>query len=95
MECEQQIRSINHIMNVAEINDVKSVQEQVRLDEEKETYAIIQEAWKSIMDMRNAQKEPEKVNLVDETKMAGKLTLDRGSDQITLQSQEIINKNEE
>ena len=28
LECEQQIRSINHMMNVAEVNTVQSVQEQ-------------------------------------------------------------------
>ena len=66
MACEEQIRSINHIMNITEVNDVKSVQEQAKHDEEKETQKSIQEAWKSILDMRNATKEPEKVKLVDE-----------------------------
>ena len=66
MACEEQIRSINHIMNITEVNDVKSVQEQAKHDEEKKTQESIQKAWKSILDMRNATKEPEKAKLVDE-----------------------------
>jgi len=69
MACEERIRSINYNMNITEVNDVKSVQEQAKYDEEKETQANIREAWKSMLDMRNATKEPEKDKSIDENKM--------------------------
>ena len=36
LECEQQIRSINHRMNVAEVNTVQSVQEQKGIEKQKQ-----------------------------------------------------------
>jgi hypothetical protein len=69
MECEEQIRSINHKMNVAEVNDVQSVQEQVKFGEEKQAFAQEQDAWKALIDMRNSLKEPEKLNPVERNKM--------------------------
>ena len=40
LECEQQIRSINHKMNVTEVNHVQSVQEQIRFDKQKQALTI-------------------------------------------------------
>ena len=62
LECEQQIRSINHKMNVAEVNTVQSVQEQNEFKKQKQALTIEQEAWKSLTDMRSSLKEPEKIN---------------------------------
>ena len=79
MACEEQMRSINHKMNIAKVNDVKSVQQQAKYDEQKETQASIQEAWKSLLDMRNAPEESETVKLTNDNKIepeAVKLTGD-------------------
>ena len=68
MECEEQIRSINHKMNVAEVNDVQSVQEQVKFGKEKQALAQEQDAWKALMDMRNSLKSQKNPILLRETR---------------------------
>ena len=44
LECEQQIRSINHMMNVTEVNTVQSVQEQMGFEKQKQALIIKKEA---------------------------------------------------
>ena len=81
LECEQQIRSINHMMNVAEVNTVQSVQEQKGIEKQKQALTIQKEAWKSLMDMRNSLKEPEKVDPVGRNKMETKQEVKPPQDQ--------------
>ena len=69
MELEEQIRSINHKMNVAEVNDVQSAEEQGKLQEEKRELTQEQDAWRAFVDMRNSLEEPEKINLEKKNKM--------------------------
>ena len=38
LECEEQIRAFNHTMNVTEVNDVQSVQEQIKLGKQKQAF---------------------------------------------------------
>ena len=68
LECEEQIRAINHIMNVTEVKDIQNVEEQIKLDKQKQALTQEQEAWKSPMDMRNSLKEPENPILLRETR---------------------------
>ena len=81
LECEQQIRSINHMMNVTEVNTVQSVQEQKGIEKQKQALTIQKEAWKSLMDMRNSLKEPEKVDPVGRNKMEAKQEVKPPQDQ--------------
>ena len=84
LECEEQIRAINHIMNVMEVQDIQNVEEQIKLDKQKQALTQEQEAWKSLMDMRNSLKEPEKTNPVEGNKME----VGRESDDILKRSTE-------
>jgi hypothetical protein len=56
-------------MNVTEVNTVQSVQEQRGIEKQRQALIIEKEAWKSLMDMRNSLKEPEKINPVGRNKM--------------------------
>ena len=56
-------------MNITEVNSAQSLQEQVKLDEQKQALTIESDAWKSLVDMRNSLKEPEKANPVERNKM--------------------------
>ena len=69
MELEEQIRSINHKMNVAEVNDVQSAEEQVKLQEEKQVLTQEQDAWRAFVDVWNSLEEPKKINLGKKNKM--------------------------
>ena len=37
-KCEERIRAINHTMNVTQVNDVQSVQEQIKLGKQKQAF---------------------------------------------------------
>ena len=56
-------------MNITEVNSAQSLQEQVKLDEQKQALTIESGAWKILVDMRNSLKEPEKANPVERNKM--------------------------
>ena len=75
-------------MNVTEVNVVQSVQEQTRLGKQKQSFVQEQEAWKSLMDMRNILKEPEKTTPVQRNRMEvdteSENTLKRGAEDSTL-----------
>ena len=69
LECGHQISPINHKMNIAEVDSAQSLQEQVKLDAQKQAFTIERDAWKSLVDMRNSLEEPEKANSVARNKM--------------------------
>ena len=68
-ECGHKIRSINHKMNITKVNSVQGLHEQVKLDKQKQALTIESDAWKSLVDMRNSVKVPEKANPVERNKM--------------------------
>ena len=69
MELEEQIRSINHRINVTEVNDVQSAEEQGKLQEEKRELIQTQDAWRAFVDTWNSLEEPKKINLEKKNKM--------------------------
>ena len=71
------------MMNVAEVNTVQSVQEQKGIEKQKQALTIQKEAWKSLMDMRNSLKEPEKVDPVGRNKMESKQEVKPPQDQFS------------
>ena len=45
LEREEQIRAINHIMNVTEVKDIQNVEEQIKLDKQKKAPLQEQAEW--------------------------------------------------
>ena len=68
LECKLQIRSINHRINVTEVNNAQSIQKRKRLGNQKQALTIEGVAWKALLDMQKSLKEPGNPESVERNK---------------------------
>jgi hypothetical protein len=83
MECELQIRAINHQINRMEVNNVQDMQEGRRLNNQKQAYTLEGDAWNAFTEMRNNLKEPKKPESVERDKKEIDREVETSQDQLT------------